>query len=94
MKLQWSAAALADLDRFAEFLQDRHPRLAAIVATEILAKARIIEKHPHLGRPIEGRTEYREIVLQVLKATYAFRYRYDDDRLIVLRVFHSSEARR
>ena len=37
MKLEWSAVALADLDRFAAFLQDHHPRLASIVAREILA---------------------------------------------------------
>jgi hypothetical protein len=36
MRLEWSAIALADLDRFAAFLQDRHPRLANVVAREIL----------------------------------------------------------
>jgi plasmid stabilization system protein ParE len=35
MKLEWSAAALADLNRFAAFLHERHPRLAKIIATEI-----------------------------------------------------------
>lgn len=57
MKLEWSAAALADLNRFAVFLHDRHPYLAKIVADEILQKAQIISEHPQLGRPIEGRTE-------------------------------------
>ena len=38
MKIEWSMAALAYLDRFAEFLQDRHPALSAIVAREIIAK--------------------------------------------------------
>jgi hypothetical protein len=31
MKLEWSAIALADLDRFAAFLHDRHPRLAQVM---------------------------------------------------------------
>ena len=43
MKLEWSAAALADLDRFAAFLHDRHPHLAKIIAAEIKLKARNYE---------------------------------------------------
>jgi hypothetical protein len=35
MRLEWSAAALADLDRFAAFPEERHPRLAKVVAAEI-----------------------------------------------------------
>jgi plasmid stabilization system protein ParE len=93
VKLEWSAAALADLDRFASFLQDRHPHLARIVAAEILTKTKIISEHPQLGRPIEGRQEYREILLQVLNASYAFRYGYDGERLVMLRVFHGREKR-
>jgi len=93
MKLEWSAAALADLDRFAEFLHDRDPRLARTIAASILAKAKVVEDHPQLGRPIEGRVHYREMSLQVLNATYAFRYGYDGGRLVMLRVFHGREAK-
>jgi plasmid stabilization system protein ParE len=66
MKLEWSDQALADLDRFAEFLQREHPRLAAVVAREIVGKAQVLSGHPLLGRPLAGREEYRQIVLQVL----------------------------
>ncbi len=45
MKLEWSMAALADLDRFAAFLHDRHPRLAKIIAEEIKGKAHIVSEH-------------------------------------------------
>ena len=93
MTLEWSTAALADLDRFAAFLHEQHPNLAKIVAREIQAKARILEEHPLMGRAIRGRNEYRELVLEVLNARYVFRYGYDGDRLVMLRVFHGREQR-
>ena len=93
MKLDWSAVALADLDRFAAFLHDRHPRLAGIVAREILAKATILESNPELGFSIGGQGAYRQIVLEVLRAKYVFRYRIAGDRLVMLRVFHGKEKR-
>jgi len=91
--LEWSAAALADLDRFAVFLHERHPELAKIVATEIRDRARVLAEHPLIGRPIEGRPEFRELVLDVLNARYVFRYATDGHRLVMLRVFHSRELR-
>jgi hypothetical protein len=47
-----------------------------------------------IGRQIQRRAEYRELVLDVLGARYAFRYRYDGERLVMLRVFHGSESRK
>jgi plasmid stabilization system protein ParE len=93
MTLEWSAAALADLDRFAAFLHDRHPRLARIVAAEIQTKAQILSDHPLIGRPIEGRPQFRQLVLEVLNARYVFWYAIDGDRTVMLRVFHSREQR-
>ena len=85
--------ALADLDRFAAFLHDRHPRLATIVAREILAKARILEASPDLGYPLSEDGRYRQLVLEVLRAKYVFQYRVAEDRLVMLRVFHGREKR-
>jgi plasmid stabilization system protein ParE len=85
--------ALADLDRFAEFLQERHPSLSSIVAGAIVERAQILSQHPELGRPIDGHEHYRQVILEVLKATYVFQYRLDGDRLVMLRVFHGREQR-
>jgi hypothetical protein len=46
----------------------------------------ILTEHPRLGRPIAGREEYRQIVLQVLRAAYVFQVRFDGTRLVMLRV--------
>jgi plasmid stabilization system protein ParE len=72
MMLEWSDEALADLDRFAEFLHRDHPALAATVATAIIDKVKVLSEYPQLGRPIAGREEYRQIVLRVLGAAYVF----------------------
>jgi plasmid stabilization system protein ParE len=93
MKVEWSDAALADLDRFVEFLNREHPSLAAAVAAEIISKVDVLSERPRLGRPIKGHEEYRQIVLQVLRASYVFQYRYEGDRLVMLRVFHGRELR-
>lgn len=93
IELQWSDDALADLNRFAAFLQEQSPALAAIVAEAIIARTQILSRHPRLGRHIAGREEYRQLVLQVLGADYVFQYRYDDTHLVILRVFHAREAR-
>lgn len=93
MRVEWSADALADLDRFAEFLQERYPSLSSIVARAIIERAQILSEHPELGRPIDGHEHYRQVILEVLKATYVFQYRLDGNRLVILRVFHGREQR-
>lgn len=94
MRVDWSASALADLDRFAAFLSDRHPALAGLVATAIQDRVRILSDYPLLGHPLRRGTPYRELTLPVLHARYVVRYAYDGQRLVILRVFHAREARR
>ena len=89
--LVWSERALADLERFAAFLQQHHPTLANRIGPEIARRARLIAAYPELGRPISER--YRELSLPVLKGAYVFRYSIGRDHITMLRVFHSRERR-
>lgn len=77
VEIEWSVDALADLDRFAAFLHDQFPELAARVASELIARTDVLRRHPKLGRRLGNREEYREVVLQVLGGTYALQYRCD-----------------
>lgn len=63
MKLEWSDEALADLDRFVEFLNQQQPSLAPLVAKEIVDKVQVLSAHPQLGRPITGREEKLSFVV-------------------------------
>lgn len=94
MKLEWSRDAVADLERFARFLNDRHPALAAIVARDIVEKVRLLVQNPMVGHSLGGRAELRQIVLRILNAAYVCQYRVDQDRIVILRVFHGREERR
>ena len=93
VEIEWSLDAVADLDRFATFLHERFPDLAARVATELVARTDVLRRHPKLGRAIAGREEYRELLLQVLGGTYVLQYRYDGRSILMLRIYHGREAR-
>lgn len=92
MKLAWSMNALADLNRFAVFLQDRHPTLARRIGPAIRRRAEIIGVYPESGRPIRT-GGFRELSVPVMGATYVFRYASDRNGVVILRVFHSRERR-
>eukprot|EP01035_Chromulina_nebulosa_P013794 gene13793-biopygen11711 len=84
--------ALADLNRFAVFLQDSHPTLARRIGPEIRRRAEIIGDYPESGHPIRARG-FRELSLPIMGATYVFRYASDRNGVVILRVFHSREQR-
>lgn len=93
MKLEWSVTAGADLERFAAFLHDRYPSYAARIAETLIQKSLVLLEHPLLGRPVERQPDYRELVVQALRATYVLQYRIHGDRIVILRVFHGREDR-
>ena len=48
VEIEWSLDALADLDRFAAFLHERFPDLAARVANELVERTDVLRRHPKL----------------------------------------------
>jgi plasmid stabilization system protein ParE len=91
--IHWSVDALDDLQRFADFLHERHPGLASRVAGELVTRTELLRRHPQMGRPLGKSHGYRELVLAVLGGTYSVQYRYDGEVVLVLRILHSREQR-
>jgi plasmid stabilization system protein ParE len=90
--ISYSARALIDLDRLFDFLASVDP-FAAVEAAELIVDAvKVLERHPHIGRPVRGRL--RELVISHGRAGYVVLYRVTPrrDRVEVLAVRHQREA--
>jgi plasmid stabilization system protein ParE len=94
LKLEWLPGALADLERFVDFLEKDHPGLAAIIADEITFKTKVLKEQPHIGQKIFGSGDFRRLFLRAGGGTYVVQYRLLGERVIVVRVFHAREERR
>ena len=85
MGLEWSDAALVNLDQAVEYIAQDKP--AAKVAQKIWDATQRLAEQPGIGRP--GRVEgTRELVIPGLP--YIVPYVVKGDRVIVLRVMHAA----
>jgi plasmid stabilization system protein ParE len=90
--VSYSARALADLDRLFDFLAARNPDAATDAAEVIVDAVTILERHPHIGRPVRGRL--RELVISYGRTGYVALYRVAarGDRVEILAIRHQREA--
>jgi len=91
-EVTYSARALANIERLFDFLAVENPSAAGAAAALIIDAVKILERHPHIGRPVRGRL--RELVISYGRAGYVALYRVDvkGDRVEILAVRHQREA--
>jgi plasmid stabilization system protein ParE len=92
VKLRYTAAALDDLDRPADFLLDSDPDEAAATGELIIEALQLLKHHPHIGRPASA--GLRELVISRGRSGYLALYAIDPVRDVVhvLRIRHQREA--
>jgi plasmid stabilization system protein ParE len=89
----WLPDAVTDLIRLRKFIQDKNPSAAKRAASKIKEGALILMSNPESGRPVEGLSSFREIIIPFGAGHYVLRYR-KDDAIVVIRIWHSKEERR
>ena len=90
----WLPDAVADLVRLRKFIQDKNPSAAKRAATKIKEGVLILTNTPESGRPVEGLSSFREIIVPFGAGNYVLRYREDSCTIVVVRIWHSKEERK
>jgi plasmid stabilization system protein ParE len=90
--VEFSARALSDIERVADFLLENHPQEAVRTVMLIVDAIAVLREHPLIGRPAEQ--GLRELVISRGRAGYLALYSYDEaaDRMLVHAVRHQREA--
>lgn len=92
-RLIWTPQALQDLTRLHAFVAGKNVDAARRAVGAIREGARLLEQHPHAGRPLEGmEPEFREWLVEFGGRGYVMAYRFDGGDAVVLAVRHTREA--
>jgi plasmid stabilization system protein ParE len=90
-ELIWQKGAVDDLFRLREFLRQKNPKAALNAAKKIIATANFLLEQPYLGHPIEDMPEFHKLKIPFGKNNYVMKYRINEGKIIILRVWHSRE---
>jgi toxin ParE1/3/4 len=88
-QIRWLNKALANLEAEAEFIAKDNPSAAKAIVKKILIAVRHLESNPALGHA--GRIHgTRELVVTGTRYVIPYRVNVPENRIEILRVFHSS----
>lgn len=91
-RLIYSANALADLERLADFLLESDPATASKTVELITNAVDVLHDHPIIGRPVEE--GLRELVISRGRSGYVALYSVEDEHeaVLILSIRHQREA--
>ncbi|MCL1077751.1 type II toxin-antitoxin system RelE/ParE family toxin [Parashewanella spongiae] len=89
----WLPDAVTDLVRLREFIQEKNPSAPKRAATKIKEGSLTLTNNPESGRPVDGLSSFREILIPFGAGNYFLRYREDNFTIAVVRVWHNKKER-
>ncbi len=93
MRVLWLEESLNDLERLYEFLLEQDPVAAERAIRGIRVGADRLVDFPEIGRPMGDETTRRELFIPFGAGAYVLRYRIHGNTVVIIRVWHSREAR-
>jgi toxin ParE1/3/4 len=91
--LKWLPDAQDDLRRLHAFIEPHSPDAAKRAIDTLIEATDILSEFPERGRPWGLDMNFRELPVQFGARGYVIRYRYVDDEVIIVRVWHALEDR-
>ena len=93
-QIKWLPEAVSDLHRLHSFLQEHDQNVADNAAGRILEGVKLLKATPHLGRPMpDDDTSRRELFMSFGAGAYVIRYRFENNSVVIIRIWHSKENR-
>ena len=92
-ELRWLPDALQDLIRLDNFIRPHNPDAANRAIHTIRDAAESLLENPELGRPWDPAPEFRQFFIPFGARGYVLRYRLEDHRIVIVRIWHTREDR-
>ena len=71
----------------------RWAKAAANAAQCIIKAASLLVDNPYLGHPMDNMPEFNQLHIPFGQNGYVLRYRIDNEKIIILRIWHTREDR-
>lgn len=88
MRIRWTTAAAADLQRINGYLRDHHPNYRQATIRKVYAAIQSLTAWRHLGRAGRGTREFTFPPLPYIAV-----YRVKEQSIEVLRIYHGAQDR-
>lgn len=92
-QLIWDYGAIDDLSKIREFIEPHNKKAASNAAQQIAKAANFLLDNPYLGQPLENMPKFNELFIPFGQRGYVMRYRVENEKIIILRIWHARENR-